>query len=864
VTTYSALAATGRGDLVFALEIPGIGVFTTRESWTAVTSYGAGRHYPWLIASSLPQIREQVDPLEGSMDVDDLTVEIADIGGGMTALVRDWRASGYAYLAATLTSTGTYALLDDASWATPTGDLAWCERETLGYSGVSGAYLTGVTRAHLGTTAADHVADWTAEIPKRPLVTDAPQTLIGRRALLRAAVRDPDGTIATSEVVYRGRISGYRTGKGIWRLEITHTSAGLLEECGTSMPSAALVPGYWFAGLASRSVPKVYVVHSGEFEEEASTPIAAKFYYSSWDLARAWSDAVLSDGLTFTPRCFFLDDKFKIYCGDFGAAYHLEILVEEGDILWALGFDPGSYAGVDGAAFEATAQNDPKSLVVDFSAGATTYPEIRIVGPDILTHGCYVVAPGQPYAHIHSTAEGPVGAGTSRTSTRVLLARDLDIDSDENEIPERSWAIAKPEDLTVQHAIAIGTMADPSTLSGALQTLLGLGSGAEPDAWFPRSIEAADIDLTELDTALAAVPSQLASVRRLVVVEPTKLWDLIGPHLGLLGVFPRITASGKIGFARLQTPIPTILDAVALDSEIWALDSAVDVESRVDHSALVNCITVEHSYDYRSDSYSDGKVKIIWDDGLNSLGRVREVIYPLRGLCLRSWGADLTETDVADMVRSQVTATHFGAYGRSASLLEIPCTWTARQLVTGDYVSVTHNLAPDAAQGTVGVTARYGIIVGTARSLTGLEPDSLLVQLYPPGNGAGIAPACYCGASFSATRRLTVTGISSYAQAGVSDIAWLSAGHLPCAVSALSRDTSTATLWAATVSRVSGVYLFLQAWPFSTAFPAGGVWLSLPDWDLAATWQREYAYHASDEDVPVLGDANDDPKEWTI
>jgi hypothetical protein len=98
----------------------------------------------------------------------------------------------------------------------------------------------------------------------------------------------------------------------------------------------------------------------------------------------------------------------------------------------------------------------------------------------------------------------------------------------------------------------------------------------------------------------------------------------------------------------------------------------------------------------------------------------------------------------------------------------------------------------------------------------------------------------------------------------VSDIAWLSAGHLPCAVSALSRDTSTATLWAATVSRVSGVYLFLQAWPFSTAFPAGGVWLSLPDWDLAATWQREYAYHASDEDVPVLGDANDDPKEWTI
>ncbi len=859
--TWAALAASGRGQVAYALEIPGVGVFTSIASWTAVAAYGAARHYPYLIQDSLPAIREQVDPLEGALDVEDISVELADVGGAVTALVRDWRASGYAYLASTLTAAATTVALDDASWASADGGTAWCEREALTYAGISGTSLTSASRAALGTTAVDHLVDWTADPPVRPLVTSAPHTLIGRRCLLHAAELEA-GVPGTTTVVYRGRITGHRTGHGLWRLEIAHISDALLEEVGGALPSAPLLAGYWLAGLAPRSLPQVTVVLSGVVHEVVTTLISSGYRYSASALAAAWSTAVAADGLSLSPRCYQEDDRYIITCDAVGAERHLVIVVREGDPLWALGFDPGTYTGEENTAFEMTAQGPPRALVIDFSTGADSYPEVRLAGSDVLTHSCYVIAPGQPYARVVSTASLDLGGGA--TATRALLARDLDIDSDDDKIPPNCWAIEDEKDLEIQHAIVLGTRRDPCTLAGALDVLLGLGIGSEPDAWVSQTVASADVAGAELTTALASAPPALASVRRLVISKPTKIWDVIGPHLGLLGIFPRITVNGMIGFARLGTPVPSMIDPVALDSSIWALDHAVDVEARVDHASMVNCVTVEHSYDYRTESFADGRVRIVWDDGLNSLGSTREITYPCRGICLKAWGTEMSATDLAEMVRSQITATHFGGFGRATTILEIPCTWTARQLVAGDYVAVTHDLAPDAAEGALGVTARYGLVIGTSRSLTGLEPDSLLVQLYPSGNPAGIAPAAYCASWAAVPMRLAVSGSQRYGQDGTYDLDWLSAGHLPAAVSALSRGTSTAALWAATVTAVSGVYLFLATDPFSSAFPAGGVWLSLPDWDLASTWQRTYAYHASGAAVPVLGSSADEAKEWSI
>lgn len=857
--TLATLAASGRGVVAYALEVPGLGVFTTRKDWSPYTSDYGTRHYPWLIHETLPEIREQVDPLEGSLDVDDLTVEIADVGGAMTALVRDWRASGYAYLTATLTAAATTADVDDTSWCGASGTV-WCERESMRYSGISSLQITGLTRGTLQTDAADHTVDYAVDPPRRPLVTDAPHTLIGRRAILRCAHVDDAGTIGEPEIVYRGRIVGYRAGHGLWRLELAHVSSVLLAETCHGMPSCEVLPGYYYAGTDPRSVPAVLGMLDGVVDEIVSGALTRGWYAGPAALARAWGVPVRAASLTLEPQLLLDGDRWQLYCDTTSASRHIVVAVRYGDPLWALGFDPGQYVGEDGAAFEATAQNAPRALVVDFDVDDAGYPEIRTQSQDVIVPGCYVVAPEQPYAYVVGTTHVARGPGVPFDGTIVYLDRRPDIALARDGL----WVIEDDDDLTIQHVVVLGSERSDCTLAQAIQTLLGLGSGDEPAAWFPAHVDSSDFEFGELTAIAVSLPSVLSQMRRMVITEPAKLWDLIGPHLGLLGIFPRLTATGKIGFARLSTPTALTVDAVALDSAIWALHGAVDVETRADGAALINEIVVEHDYDYRDESYSDARTRITWDDGVSLLGATRSVEYPLRGLSLNSWGMPVTEAELANAIKSQVNVTHFGSYGRASSALEIPCTWTARQILVGDYVAVTHDLATDVVRGTHGVTARYALVIGRTRSLTGADYDALIVQLYPGAAGVGIAPCVRCAVYHLTTAQLVASSLSTYAPDGAADTDWLSSSHLPCNALATTRWATTMATWAVVVTAVSGSYLYLQSDAFSSAFPSLGVYVTLADYDDAVAWQRQYAYHASEAMVPVLGDNSDDAQEWSI
>jgi hypothetical protein len=179
-------------------------------------------------------------------------------------------------------------------------------------------------------------------------------------------------------------------------------------------------------------------------------------------------------------------------------------------------------------------------------------------------------------------------------------------------------------------------------------------------------------------------------------------------------------------------------------------------------------------------------------------------------------------------------------------------------------VRVTHDLAPDPLTGAVGVAARVGIIVGRTLSLTGREHDTLLVQLYPT-IGAGIAP-CARGTSWLSAAAAISTTPSSYAPAGVDDLAWLSADRLPVAVRLVERSVTAApATWAATVTAVSGTTVYLSAGPLTAgSWPSGGVYLTLPHWNDAPDWAQTYAHIAKAAAVPTLGDDDDEAKGWAI
>ena len=124
MTTYQELIATGRGSLVYLLEITGLGVFTTfkytpTDGWFTDADYTASRVYPWLQWDSLPAIREQVTYLESDIDVGAMRLIIADIGGGFTALAKGYLARVWTRLTETLSETDVVSasVLGSSGWA---------------------------------------------------------------------------------------------------------------------------------------------------------------------------------------------------------------------------------------------------------------------------------------------------------------------------------------------------------------------------------------------------------------------------------------------------------------------------------------------------------------------------------------------------------------------------------------------------------------------------------------------------------------------------------------------------------------------------------------------------------------------------
>jgi hypothetical protein len=882
--TWATVQASGRGKLIYLLEILGIGVlmtykYTPTDSWYTTHWNSTSFLHDWLVDESLPPIQESIDFMEARCDVDSITLEIADVGAGMTGLLKDFRAHNTAWLASTLSSAETTAItVDDTSAFASSGDV-YIGHEVIGYTGKTGTTFTTLTRGKYGTVAREHYVDLTGDLPEGPVVADGAHFLTGRRAILHAAVLDPGtGIPGATTIIYRGRITkGMKVGKGKWDIEIEHISNILKEKVATAMPQSNLLQGYYYSGSPAATAGGVSgnILNITTSTTATTTNITVdEGWYSPSELMDEWNAQVRTAGPSIEPVIFPRRGKYAVRApADTGKRTFLR--VARGDPLWALGFEAGLYFTDYNQALAVEAQNEARLAVVDFTDHGRwdTRPSVEVEDATVFTVGLMAQVPGFPFAEVASASGTTVEFDVGSLDTRSLGSV----------IPDpRLWIVEDEDDMILRHVFTFSDIRDPFfDISESLQRMLYLESSqSEPEYWcaigaLPSTHEhGSDFDFDELDDLLVSVPSQLRNWSD-ALNEGKTINETIGGALAMLGICPRLTSANKIGFVRARTPITSDAVSPDVDSDMWAVDGAAESIVRIDGTPVVNTIIVEHSHRYTQESGGGGggsdkgwgaPIKIVWRQGINMIGKVRSAKYKCRGIITSAYSGSRAASvdELAEVIDRQIRASHFGLFGRESSTVALATTWTSKQILCGDVVKVTHPLIPDITEGTIGVTNRLGVVVSKIGQLEGGKADTLSIMFLPDANVAGIAPCAHGDSWTVGTLTMGFSGAAtpSYAPTGENDLDYFAAAD---DVLLIERNVSSPSTWTATIDSVSAPNVVFTADPFSGAgIPATGVYMVIPDWDSASATQQAYAYVSDVAAVPSLGSGSDAFFEWGV
>lgn len=864
------------GEVVYLLEIYGIGVFTTydytpADSWFTDAGYGAARVYPWLKFDALGPLDDSSNFIDGVLEVDGIQAKISNVGDQLVGLVKDWKARVTTWLTTNVTDTATVWPVVGTSGFTSTTNEVYCGQEVAQYTGTTATTFTGLTRGILGTTPRAYTVriDADSGVYDQPVVSDGPHVLAGRRAILHAAFMNGSGAVGSTSVIFRGRV-GKRitTGADEWILPIDHISEVLLQKVGQNMPQSELRSGFYFHGTDD------ITGFSGTIYLQFGTTTFSDYilipqgWYSAEELAEAWNDAARGAGPTTYPFITLAEDKFRLSTSAL-AGTRPGFRVFEGDPLWCLGFEPGIYDAQENTATYWDAKDEPRLFCLQWgnsSIAGSHEPFFEVDDASLFTAGLYIQIPGNGWGRVKS-ASG---------NTITLEAGQVDIFRND---PYRPWVIEDEEDdMICRHVIVLGSVVEDgvdTTLKAAMQRCLGLQSGQlEPIQWLAAGSEAADFDWTELDTALSTAPAGLNTWHD-CINEGIEFGRIFGHALGCLAIAPRITDEGKIGFVRLTTPTSSVAETVEVDDDVWSLLEATEIRARLGEAPLINCTQILTTHDYAQESGGGGgdggkkgwspPVKVSWLDGFNTFGSTRTIKYECRG-----WLVGTTGTAASSLIEfgrtmdQQIRATHYGIFGRESFTVDIRCTWPAKMFKVGDVVKVTHELITDNIEGVTGVTSRLGIVVGRTQQTTGDDSESLRVQFGAELNAAGIAPCALFDDSDAEA------GICSddtiYSASGTSDLSRFAVGEK---VRFITYDNTSAGDYYSTITDINigtGRVTFEDEFSVDPNMPGAGVpvWMVPFDWDDASTAHKAFAYLADNAAEPTLGTAEDAPQEWTI
>jgi hypothetical protein len=853
--TWDALKASGKGRIVLALEITGYPVIFTTYDWTPTDSWYTGGYYdgvkPWLQHDGV-ELSDLSRFIEGHFEVGDLTLTVADIAGGMTAQLMDYAARASSRLAAPVSAVdSSITVLDATGW--PASGRVWLGQEAVHFSSRTATVLTVDRRGDLGTIARSYSVDYAADPPVAVVVSDGPTDIRGRPCRLHVAVIDPGtGTPGPTTVLFRGFVSQDAViGSARWQIPIQGIETVLDRLIGHDLPSTGVRTTYSYSGIEG-SISTVYYTMTDGYETPFEVTIGG-VWSSQESLVRAWNQESRGQTSTVDPYLYRAGDKWGLGV-DANAVVHLRVSIREGDPLWALGFEPGMIVQTPNTVLRREAEGEPRLLVVDWTDGYS--PRVNVELPDGFSTGLWASLPGHAFARVQALiGSSVVFYPSSQDPVRK----------------EGYWAVEsdKSEDMVLSHVVAFsGDPADPDTLPDAMRRALHLLTGqTEPESWLAFGLTSDDIDFTELEDALRGLPLMVRFFYD-AVTKGTSPKDLFGTRLGILGIAPRITGEGRIGFSRIATPTQLSVGEISVDDEVWEAMRARDTEARLGGDPLLTQTVIRSGYDYRTDRWP-GPTKIRWIDGIAERGHVRAGEYDLRGVAFSERLSHLPDDvyQLEQTLRSLLTATHYGLFGRLAADLVIPCTWLAKQLRVGDQAVLTHPVAPDVVEGRIGIEGRPCIVVGRRRPVTENAPDELTVKVPPRTRASGIGPCALAGLWTPGTLTLTFASADTpkYAAPGGNDLEEFVAGddeHLweydvespssgyPLLVTPIAIDPVAKTVTFGVNPFPGGV------------FPVGGVWMTFPDWQYQSDWQQ--AWLAIADSSYGLGTTPDEGFTWGI
>lgn len=900
MTTVTELAAIGRGRVAHLLEVTGFPALMatvsgwwpgTAESW--VTNRGYTSCQDWLQPTGI-DTDELSRFLEGDLEAKGIELVVLDYDGEKTAELADYRVRASSRLASAISATATtIPLLDATGFAIPEAgsyELAWLGLECVKYTGISGNSLTGCTRGWLGTVARAYDVDDEIEPPIGVMVTDGPTDLRGRPARVHEAVWDDvSQTWGATQVVYRGFVgTECAIGRTVWRIPLEHIWTKVsARSVGQGLPSSALTRGqYWYAGTPMPGLSSIEWTEcerqtDGTFSEANYTAtIGPDRFTSPGSIALAILFAV-SDAVDTTDASLkwdvatpglVVDDTplgtHALHCTPHASLY-VKVRVREGDPLWALGFEPGEYKQDVGTELVRECGRDPRAVVVDWATeGATSGPELEVEDGGRFTAGLAAGVSGNAYAIVSSV------------SGNVVTFR---LQSQDRAREQPYWVVEDDEDLQLQHVFALSPdRTDPDTIVEVAQRVFHLLAGqSEPDTWCAMGLSADDVEWPELVAAVAGCPTQLLTWYD-AVTKPTAAKDLLAARLGVLGVALRVTPGtvatlpsggqlgGKIGFCRAQTPIAMSASAIEVDDDMWSGPDAADVEAVLGGEALLTQGLLRHSFDYRDDSWS-AQVEVTWDDGIAERGAVRAITYDLRGVVVDPTvpGAFSDRVQFRNVLAAWMTALHYGLFGRLSEPIDVKCTWTARQLLAGDVVSVTHPCIPDLSRGEVGVTSRLATVDGRASPHTSDQADVLRLRFAPENRASGIAPGALGDSWTVGTKTMGCSDAAEplFAAAGGNDLADFADGYR---VLLWAWDTETQPAGYPLSATVSGApdltakTVVFKTDPFGgSGLPASGaVLMVFADWDDQVVAQQAWLSIAGTD--TRLGTGSDPGFEWGV
>lgn len=914
---FSELIARGGGArLAFGLVIEGVGAFVSDAS----RSY-QGRN-PWspdqfaayegLDASEITT-EESADFLGAELNAGGLTLVIRDTHNDIaTATFGSARPSRRTFLAADLTSSATtVTVVDTAGW--PDAGYLHIGREAIRYTGKTATTFTGCTRAALGTLACAHdleiVGPSGVAIPDIG-VTDKPITVMERRAQLYVFIDDVAS--ASGDAIWRGFVKGVESTADLsgYQVTLAHVSCLLDQEFGSKLRPFGL-RGFYFSDEDPFEL--VIAEHASAYFGSAPAHVfdlvLTGFYETLDQLRDAVTTALgasanwhtIGTGATALPEnddytCVLFDGSLAVQLRTGSPAYWVTIVrchplvvgeLPSGDFggSWMQTMETptpgGDVFGVSANTTYVLAPKQPKPAPLAYArVGRNATRGVGVEAPEYPPNRVYYQGDidGDSVTSFEATlgdrSRGTftvathVGASDYFTVTLAVSTHGPPMGGDGALLVTEASGItlvSTPENrLTFAPVLTLGALRWDELLSDLIVLTPTSGaSGTTP--WLPS----AEFNTTDIRAQTLAA-SGAEFVKHWEIRKPTKLRDLLGPELQILGLCWTSSYGSTLTVRKIE--VTTASTATAFDLSDRSADprdrrQAVGAGVIEQRDGIVNTALVRFGYDAKSEEYADVHIAAHMRDSAQHFGEHSITIEPI--------GEEIPTSDtiiaaLRDSLRaSALVATHSYPYAH-VTLSQIPGAHLFG-VILGDIVSITDRRIP--FNGRRGLESQRGQVVGKVVRWTGAGAPSVdLTVRLAEFNAGGYAPSARVyyssplGVSNTRIRMRAENWDSDAPTSGTRyDYAHFRVGDR---ITIHQEDTSTAATQEVTITRIDTTSHYLYVDPAVTLSmnTAGTIWaVKFSDYDTAdnepdspAPAQRAYCFIA--DDSYRLGLDEDDAK----